>query len=87
MKVFFFFTDNSKKIPEGNSSCVVCQNSGPPPNDGAHKCSMCEVPVHAIDGCSVGTSSEVEGYGGSGRLCMKCAESMFYHINLILFCV
>lgn len=50
------------------NKCIVCSNGHEP--DGAHKCDVCDKPVHIFDGCSVSIGGE-EGYGQK-RKCMDC---------------
>lgn len=49
--------------------CPACANNDKP--GGAHRCVICNVPVHALDSCSKAVNDSDEGYG-QGRLCLSC---------------
>lgn len=56
-------------------SCIVCIGTGPPTENGGHKCITCGNPVHALDGvpcCSIGINPTEEGFGTAGRKCLIC---------------
>ncbi|XP_052129334.1 uncharacterized protein LOC127750831 [Frankliniella occidentalis] len=58
-----------------NNPCFICKTQGPP--TGAHQCDMCSKAIHILDGsCSVATSIVVEGFGKTGRICLKCAKDL-----------
>lgn len=49
--------------------CKACAIGNSPSGD-AHKCIVCSVPVHLLEGCSVSCGDE-EGYG-ERRICISC---------------
>ncbi|KAK3918430.1 Serine--pyruvate aminotransferase [Frankliniella fusca] len=63
---------NSNTATAAPEECILCQTNGPPV-EGGHTCFYCGIPVHAF-GCSVQREGGSEGYGGTDKMCLKCAK-------------
>lgn len=55
------------------SACPVCLNGSLPDPEGAHRCVICKIPVHAIEPCSTSVGND-EGYG-EARMCFHCSST------------
>jgi len=56
--------------------CPLCTAGSLPSINGAHKCTICKTPVHAIPSCS----SHIEG-DETLRICKKCSEIGNVNLN------
>ena len=62
---------DEQEISVEDKTCVACKNGHLP--TGSHKCAICGIFVHILDGCSfsLADDSSLEGYGEK-RICLKC---------------
>ncbi|XP_052120613.1 uncharacterized protein LOC113206231 [Frankliniella occidentalis] len=78
------FLEAETSANPSENSCFLCKQQGLPTEDSAHKCAICNKPVHAF-GCSVEIPGGEEGYGGSDRQCLSCAKGEIFYFAGFIF--